>query len=88
MKSPLEYEYVVRAFYRLRKRDWGDLGRSLNDPIHRKLIYGMARAIQGMSEATRKRYPANTPINRRAVATPAHITLDRKRLAAGEREDD
>ena len=88
MSEPIEREYLVRAYERMRHTDWGTLDEALAHPVRGGLIHGMARSLQRMAL-----HPtAENPPKPRPFSSPARGfqggTLDRKRLASGEKDDD
>jgi hypothetical protein len=89
-QPPLTRDELMSAFKRIRMRRWGDdLDFNLADPVRGKVIVAVAwNARKG---------PRNPELVEEARAkdrewegyvAPARLPLDRKRLAAGEREDD
>jgi len=92
MKPDPPDEFLWKAYLALRKEHWeGGFDAALNDPIRGRLIRGMARRIETGPPPDRQEKPANFPVN----SIPSWLRnrgpihgLDRKSLAAGEREDD
>lgn len=90
-QPPLTRDELMSAFKRIRMRRWGeDLDFNLADPVRGKVIVAVAwNARKG------PRMPDIPEVARAKdrewegyVAPAKPMPLDRKRLAAGEREDD
>lgn len=91
MKPDSPQELLVSAYKRLRKHNWGSFVDALADPIRGRLIRGLARRMETGTAPVCVENPPNLPGKQtlqRYHARPAFQGLDRKRLAAGEREDD
>lgn len=91
--TPVTDEQLRDAWRELnRDGSWGDLGDATRAEMHLKLARGLAlRRIHGpRADAAPAPIAAtsNWPPRRQSAPPSQPPTLDRKRLAAGERDDD
>lgn len=90
--SDAESDHLEAAWRALRHPAWpGTLAETMKDPARAHLIRGYARTLA--RSAAKKRKPAPAPAPRcaapaAAFRTPAAGWIDRKRAAAGDRDDD
>jgi len=67
-----------RAYERLRKRDWGDFDTALADPVHGRVIRGLAYRLEHPLHA-------KATVSRTIRLKP--LQFDRKRAAAGDKDE-
>lgn len=89
-RAPLTTEQLRAAWVVRRRADWPTtFDAAMADPLLQRLVRCMA---MGMAQAATRRSATARPAPTRRPAPPQpqpqHQPLDRKRLAAGERDDD
>ena len=87
--------FMKDAYRRLFRQGWGAYDEAIVHPEHSPLIEQYAVALERQARILEKKKQAKQSPQKRpqhAVVVPRHqltpIHLDRKQLAAGEREDD
>jgi hypothetical protein len=88
--APVTDAHVDRAWRRLRKRHWpATLAEVLEHPLWGRCVRGLAQSLANGERAAGPQMQAPARAKPPAVpARPAPPLFDRKRAAAGERDDD